>query len=82
MSFVKIGDTYFNPRRIDYIEPLAIGGCPYEPYVRVCVGGKQLAFNAHDFDIDLSELETKAEALGVADAMVAKVVSMVNEALK
>ena len=81
MRFVKIGDTYFNPVKIECIEPRAIGTNPYEPYVYVCTTCQSHGFNAHDLGFDIPVCTEKLVALGVADAMVATVVDIVNEAL-
>lgn len=81
MRFVKIGDTYFNPQRINYIEPLAIGTDPYEPFIRVNIGANSLVFTAQDLGLDLPECTERWEALGVADAMAERAVDIVNEAL-
>lgn len=82
MSFVKIGDTYFNPRRIDYIKPDVYKiDSEYVPNVEVWIDGKEHTIELKDLDRDLPTLKDKSYALGVADAMAAQVVSMVNEAL-
>ena len=82
MRFVKIGDKYYNPTRIDRIEPdvYKIDG-HYVPNVEVWIDGIEHTLHGYDLGRDLPEFTEKWEALGVADAMAEKVVAKVNEAL-
>ena len=82
MRFVKIGYNYFNPQQIDFIKPdVYTAGNKYCAFVEVWTSGKPHTVLAADLDIDLPVCTEQLEALGMADAMVAKVVDMVNEAL-
>ena len=82
MRFVKIGYTYFNPMRIECIKPYVYKIVEeYVPNVEVWIDGKAHFIERHDLDIDLPECTEIWEAQGAADAIVARVVDMVNEAL-
>ena len=83
MCFVKIGDTYFNTMRIDYIKPDVYKiDDQYVPNVEVWIDGREHTIELADLGLDFPECKGKWEALGVADAMVETVVAKVNEALK
>ena len=83
MRFVKIGDTYFNPMRItlvttnDYLITTQ-----RIPGVEVWTDGHKFGVEGKDLGLDIQECTELWEAQGIADAMMAKVVAMVNEALK
>lgn len=83
MCYVKIGDSYFNPMQIDRIKPetVPVGG-KHKPVVKVYTKGWALSFDAIDLGLNVPACDLELEALGVADAMAAKVVADVNEALK
>jgi hypothetical protein len=81
MRFVKIGDNYYNPQRIDYIQPNTYKHENFLPVVEVWIDGKAHAITGSDVGLDSPVCNEPWEALGIADAMVEKVVAMVNEAL-
>lgn len=83
MRYVKIGDSYFNPLRIDRIkaevDPIAK---KFRPAVQVVCPGGMYYFSGIDLGMSVPDCEERYVALGIADAMVDKVVASVNEALK
>lgn len=82
MRFVKIGDTYYNTGRIDYIKPDVYKiDNHYVPNVEVWIDGKEHTILLADLGFDMPECAEKMEALGIADAMAQKIAEKVNEAL-
>ena len=72
MRYVKIGDSYFNPMRIDRIKAAAEKNVnSYIPIVKVYLVGKTFHYDATDLDMHLVPMEFDEEwaALGAADAM-------------
>jgi hypothetical protein len=82
MRFIKIGDSYFNPMRIEQIESsIEVDYGKYKPIVVVHLTERAVNYDAMDLGFCLLEFNERWEALGFADAMVAKVVSLIEEAL-
>jgi hypothetical protein len=86
MRYVKIGDSYFNPQRIDRIKGAAeVDVNRYKPIVKVYLTGKTFYYDAVDLGLEagpLTEFEDEWVALGAADAMAETVVQSINEALE
>ena len=75
MRYVKIKDTYFNPMRIDRIEPdVDFTSGFHKPVVRVHTPGWMFTYDAFDLGFDVPRCDEKWEALGIADAMVENVI--------
>ena len=82
MKYVKIGDSFFNPMRIDRIKGAAEKNVnTYKPIVKVYLTGKTFYYDAMDLGVAVPEFDEEWAALGCADAMAEKVVQAVNEAL-
>ena len=82
MRFVKIGDFYFNPTKIERIKAFAeLEANSYKPLVKVYVPGKTFYFNAEDLGLPVIPCTARYEAMGGADAMAERVVQAVEDAL-
>ena len=82
MRFVKIGDSYFNPMRVERIKPAARNdGGKYTPIVKVCLPKKTFYFEPLDLGLGALTFEEGWAAMGTADAMAVKIVEAVEEAL-
>lgn len=82
MEYVKIGDSHFNPMRIDRIKGAALNNVnTYTPIVKVYLTGKTFYYDSKDLGLDVPDFEDEWAALGAADAMAVIVVADVNNAL-
>lgn len=83
MRFAKIGDSYFNPMRIDRIKAAAEKNVNvYRPIVKVYLTGKTFYYDAADLGVIVPEFEDEWAALGAADAMAETVMQEIEWALK
>lgn len=82
MRYVKIGDAYFNPMRVERIKAAARNdGGKYTPIIKVCLPKKTFYFEPLDLGLEALTFDEGWAAMGTADAMAVMVVEALDEAL-